>query len=121
MNRVSEVLKARRVSRGYLGWTGWMPRAHWYGVPSLSCMVVCFFALVVLSRYLQVAACPRDARGRSFLTFPALPSSRCCCQDQSFPLGAMIYSCYQHEENAAGMRIVKLLRFLLCLHFENVY
>lgn len=41
-NRVSEVLKARRVSRGYLGWTAWMPHAHWYGVPSLSCMLVCF-------------------------------------------------------------------------------
>lgn len=43
INRVSEVLKARRVSRGYLGWTAWMPHAHWYGVPSLSCMLVCFF------------------------------------------------------------------------------
>lgn len=45
INRVSEVLKARRVSRGYLGWTAWMPHAHWYGVPSLSYMPVCFLYL----------------------------------------------------------------------------
>lgn len=60
INRVSEVLKARRVSRGYLGWTGWMPHAHWYGVPSLSCMFVCFHILVVIFWYLHVVACPRD-------------------------------------------------------------
>lgn len=48
-NRACEVLKARRVSRGYLGWTAWMPHAHWYGVPSLSCMLVCFWPLAAIS------------------------------------------------------------------------
>lgn len=60
MNRVSEVLKARRVSRGYLGWTAWMPHAHWYGVPSLSCMLVCFLALGAIFWCPQIAACHRN-------------------------------------------------------------
>lgn len=58
MNRVSEVLKARRVSRGYLGWTAWMPHAHWYGVPSLSCMLVCFLPLGAIFWSSPTAACP---------------------------------------------------------------
>lgn len=60
MNRVSEVLKARRVSRGYLGWTAWMPHAHWYGVPSLSGMLICFLALGAMFWSPQTAACPRN-------------------------------------------------------------
>ncbi|CAO2608201.1 hypothetical protein LEMLEM_LOCUS13700 [Lemmus lemmus] len=29
MNRATEVLKERKGSRGYQGWTDWMPHAHW--------------------------------------------------------------------------------------------
>lgn len=32
VNRDTEVLKERKGSRGYQGWTDWMPRAHWYGI-----------------------------------------------------------------------------------------
>lgn len=37
MNRDTEVLKERKGSRGYQGWTDWMPRAHWYGI-TLPCL-----------------------------------------------------------------------------------
>lgn len=37
MNRATEVLKERKGSRGYQGWTDWMPHAHWYGI-SLPCL-----------------------------------------------------------------------------------
>lgn len=37
MNRATEVLKERKGSRGYQGWTDWMPHAHWYGI-SLACV-----------------------------------------------------------------------------------
>lgn len=32
VNRDTEVLKERKGSRGYPGWTDWMPHAHWYGI-----------------------------------------------------------------------------------------
>lgn len=37
VNRDTEVLKERKGSRGYQGWTDWMPRAHWYGI-TLPCL-----------------------------------------------------------------------------------
>lgn len=59
INRVSEVLKARRVSRGYPGWTAWMPHAHWYGLPSLPARSFAFSVLAAVFWDLQMAACPR--------------------------------------------------------------
>lgn len=106
INRVSEVLKARRVSRGYPGWTGWMPHAHWYGVPSLSCMFVCFYILVVTFWCLHVVARPRDvwqllphislshlphiAVVREVTTvFSLLPMIHSCCQCYFMAWGKM--------------------------------
>lgn len=37
VNRATEVLKEKKGSRGYQGWTDWMPHAHWYGI-SLPCL-----------------------------------------------------------------------------------
>lgn len=118
INRVSEVLKARRVSRGYLGWTAWMPHAHWYGVPSLSCMLVCFLA------FGAVFWAPREIPGSSSLTchpspFLSLllsepgPSPRSDSQLLSAALCGM-------RKNRDGMWFyLQLLHFFLCLHFDN--
>lgn len=105
INRVSEVLKARRVSRGYLGWTAWMPHAHWYGVPSLSCMLVCF---LYLGCYFLIP--PKSRMPQKHLAIPSLPisilpSQRRCCQKQALPFRlwftAVVSITLWHEEKCS--------------------
>lgn len=79
MNRATEVLKERKGSRGYQGWTDWMPHAHWYGIspplpawpswatPRVWCVPVCLLTLLLHSPSSYLLWTPRVTLPRALV------------------------------------------------------
>lgn len=74
VNRDTEVLKERKGSRGYQGWTDWMPRAHWYGITLLACMASLGFPTCAVCACVPLQLPSTLLLPPSGLHFPSLPS-----------------------------------------------